>query len=302
MQAQVSAAVLGLLTTGCDALLTRQREVEYVWKRPFQLSLVRCLFILARYLALLIHIAFIALSSVMTAKYSHIQHIPEDICMSSQIFQTISCYSMLLLLQLILMLRVFALYERSLWISVFLLILLIGRLLWSAVVILYTFGNFADRNLKFSGPCVPHVVLDERPMRSPVVIFISGELFVQIFLHGLAWKRTIWDLRRFSFSRPALISVLNRDSLKVFIGIVVAMIAISVAAVKRGIPALFIFPQFISLISILGTRTILNLQTLYSETDEAAPSSEKSQGIEFTTIHESAVWDAATFLNADCYD
>jgi hypothetical protein len=123
-----------------------------------------------------------------------------------------------------------------------------------------------------------------------------GELIIQFILHGLAWKRTLWDLRSTLPSQPALLSVLNRDSLRVFMGISVAMTAIAIAVTTQGQPGLFIFPLFISFLSAASTRTILNLQTLHAANDTEAASS-RLKALELTEIDDLATWDTSTFLD-----
>ncbi|KIK64612.1 hypothetical protein GYMLUDRAFT_398231, partial [Collybiopsis luxurians FD-317 M1] len=56
MKTRLVASILGLLLTGFDVTSTRRRELEHVWRIPFPLSFARSLFILARYLAIVIHI------------------------------------------------------------------------------------------------------------------------------------------------------------------------------------------------------------------------------------------------------
>ncbi|KIK58670.1 hypothetical protein GYMLUDRAFT_694703 [Collybiopsis luxurians FD-317 M1] len=125
MEARLVASVLGLFLTGCDIISTRRQELEYVWRRPFQLTLVRVLFILARYLAVVIQIVDIVLISVMSAKTGRHEPIPELLCISLLLFRIVSCQCMLLVLHLVLMLRVFALYNQSLLVGVSLLVLII---------------------------------------------------------------------------------------------------------------------------------------------------------------------------------
>ncbi|GAW04224.1 hypothetical protein LENED_006001 [Lentinula edodes] len=292
MQAQLPSSVLGLLATGCDFALTRQKEQEFIWsqKKPFRLTFVKGLFISMRYLAFVIHIVNIVLSSIWTVEFSNAQRASEEACRILLIFQIISCYTMLLLLQLILMLRVFALYNRSLRMAIFLFLLFACR---TAMSIYTSFSKSAHspRHIKFG---------------NPTLVFIYGELLVQLVIHGLAWKRTIWDLRQYySYPPPALLSVLNRDSLKVFMGISVAMAAVGVATLKIFFPVTFIFPLFISLVSALGCRTILNLQRLDALTEPGT--SEPHKEPELTTIDNSsmtnwdAAWDSTTFHMEDSH-
>ncbi|KAF9068418.1 hypothetical protein BDP27DRAFT_824473 [Rhodocollybia butyracea] len=114
-------------------------------------------------------------------------------------------------------------------------------------------------------------------------------------------KRTTWDFRR--YSHHSLFSVLNKDGLKVFCAIGVAVVAtIVTSAIKRVNPHFFIFPIFIPLICAAGCHTILNLQRLESELAGAdGSSSEQKRDIELTTIGNvnittwDAPWDARTF-------
>ncbi|KIK59254.1 hypothetical protein GYMLUDRAFT_245329 [Collybiopsis luxurians FD-317 M1] len=305
---EVRLGASGLLLTGCDAVLTRTQEWEYIWKSPYKLTLVRCLFVLARYLALLIHVwvslpvyevktnAFyfstdVALASIMTAKYQRPKRTPEHLCMPFLVFHVISGQSMLFVLHLILTLRVYALYNKSRTVGVFLLTLLVGGFAGSTVSVV---RGCLHATIKSVGPC-----LHSRPER-PLLILLCGELLIQLILHGLTWKRTIWDFRRFTLLPSALLSVLNRDGLKIFTGTSVAIIA--TAILKRGTLIAFVFPFLISFVSASGTRAILHLQIL-SASNQATPSLLKSsKEVELTTIDFTtweAPWSTSTFLDPE---
>ncbi|KAF9064430.1 hypothetical protein BDP27DRAFT_1450747 [Rhodocollybia butyracea] len=110
-------------------------------------------------------------------------------------------------------------------------------------------------------------------------------------------KRTVWDLRQYSYS---LFSVLNRDGLVVFCAVSVAMVATGVASMKKGAGSVFVFPLFISLISAVGCHTILNLQKL-EFTGASLNSSERKGDLELTIIENVDItewdvpWDTSTF-------
>ncbi|KIK59253.1 hypothetical protein GYMLUDRAFT_675014 [Collybiopsis luxurians FD-317 M1] len=163
----LSASVLGLLLTGCDIVSSRKQELEYMWK-PFQLTVVGGLFILARYLAIMIHIADIALTSVLTTKIGEPKQSPEHLCMSLIFFRLVSCQSMLLVLHLILMLRVFALYNQSLPVGVFLLVLIVVGFVGSTVVMV---RRFTRAKIKFSGLCSPKMFLVDR-WQNPILVLV----------------------------------------------------------------------------------------------------------------------------------
>ncbi|KAE9394004.1 hypothetical protein BT96DRAFT_923756 [Gymnopus androsaceus JB14] len=297
MQARLIPSVLGLVVTSCDSLLTRHKELEYVWKRPLQLTFVRCLFILARYLALLIHIGNIVLASILSIRFLGHQQPTDDACIIWFNFQTASCYSMVLILELILSIRVFALYKQSLKMGLFLLIMLAGRMAGS-IYMTVIWNQVHIQQFKFTKNCVSIVSVAERPIRNPTVAFIIGEIFIHLVIHGLAWKRTIWDLR--TFARPPLFSVLNRDGLKVFAAVSFGVVSIGVCAGNKAIPVLLVYPLFISLVSTAGCRTILNLQTLNVTTRRETPSSEQNNELELTSINDISTWDARSRLEGTC--
>ncbi|KAF9070596.1 hypothetical protein BDP27DRAFT_1362476 [Rhodocollybia butyracea] len=127
------------------------------------------------------------------------------------------------------------------------------------------------------------------------MVFISGEMTIQLLILALVLKRTIWDFRQYSHS---LFSVLNRDGLIVFGAMGVAMITIGVGSAKKGAAAVFIFPLFISLISAVGCHTILNLQKLGSVGADANPSEQKKE-LELNAMNITT-WDERTFQTVDC--
>ncbi|KAF5390377.1 hypothetical protein D9757_005307 [Collybiopsis confluens] len=112
-----------------------------------------------------------------------------------------------------------------------------------------------------------------------------GELFIQLVLHGLAWKRTIWDFRsaNIAFSQSqtatALLSVLNRDA---------GMSAIGVGMFKRGLPTVFIFPSRAS--SSRSTKAV-ELSTIVFE--------DTNPSISRDMVHwgSGTPWDTTTFLD-----
>ncbi|KAF9070737.1 hypothetical protein BDP27DRAFT_1419754 [Rhodocollybia butyracea] len=203
---------------------------------------------------------------------------------------------MLLSLDLVLMLRVFALYDRSRLIGVFLLFLLVTRIASSAYASQAHRLRFPE-DIKFTNHyCISEVSFKNAP-GNPLLVFIYGELTVQSVIIALAMKRTVWDLRQYSYS---LFSVLNRDGLVAFCAIGAAMVAIGVTSVKKGAGAVFVFPLFISLISAVGCRTILNLHKL-ELTSASVNSSKQKKDLELTTIENvdittwDAPWDTSTF-------
>ncbi|KAF5381211.1 hypothetical protein D9757_007871 [Collybiopsis confluens] len=195
------------------------------------------------------------------------------ICLISIVFRILACQTMLFVLHLILFLRVLALYNRNRLISIPLLSFIVFAYVGPTVPIVYGFKS--TTMLQFSGACVHATASGSHSRRKKsILIFICGELFMQIILHGLAWKRTMWDFRNINFSQsrtaPGLLSVLNRDGAKVFTGVLskffpvqtricpqyqlnfnllAGLFALGIGLFKRGLPIVFIFPLLISFIS-----------------------------------------------------
>ncbi|KAF9063165.1 hypothetical protein BDP27DRAFT_1405910 [Rhodocollybia butyracea] len=288
---RIGASVLGLVAIGCDFILTRRGEAQYIWTKPLRVTVVRCLFILIRYLPIAIHI----IGLIFAARgYIGTQPVPEEYCMDILVIEIIASYIMLVLLEVVLMLRVFALYDRSRTIGIFLVAVLVSRIAGSVYTIEERVLKFQAVKITFPGYCVARFSF-KHPLGNPVVVFIYSAMTVQLLTLALALKRTMWDLRQYSHS---LFSILNRDGLIVFGAIGVAMIAIGVGTVKQGVPNVFILPLFISLVSAAGCHSILNLQKLESA---SVNSSERKKDLEFSTIENvnivmwEAPWDARTF-------
>ncbi|KAF9062444.1 hypothetical protein BDP27DRAFT_1406226 [Rhodocollybia butyracea] len=267
MHVQVGASVLGLVITGCDIALTRRGEVQYMW----------------------------SVDTVLASMWlvDGAEQVPEEHCRNILLFRTIAFSAMLVLLELVLMLRVYALYDRSRAIGTFLLSLLVTRIASSGYTAHDHVLRFPEK-IKFTSHCIPG--LDFKNARNPVWVIIYGELIVQSAIIILAMKRTVWDFRQYSHS---LFPVLNRDGLRVFGAIVVAMAAIVATSVKQGTTSFFTFPLFMALVSVTGCHTILNLQKLEWALD--ANSSEQQKDMELTNINSvnviewEAPWDTTTF-------
>ncbi|KAF9068416.1 hypothetical protein BDP27DRAFT_1421950 [Rhodocollybia butyracea] len=282
--------VLGLVATGCDVVITMRGEMQFIWKKPLRITFVRCLFVLMRYIPIALHISNIILTSIWL---DGTEQISEHRCRIMMIFRLLAFSTMLMLLELVLILRVYALYDRSWAVGVSLLLLLMSRITSSA----YSVHDHLLRSpekIKFIGHCVPSVNFDDGRNVVWVLSFVTSVIII------LALKRTVWDFRQYSHS---LFSVLNKDGLKVFSVIFVAVVATTLTSIKKGVNLyFFIFPLFISIISAAGCHTILNLQRLESELADAdGNSSEHKRDIELTTISNvdiatwDAPWDARTF-------
>ncbi|KAF9017970.1 hypothetical protein BDP27DRAFT_202469 [Rhodocollybia butyracea] len=142
---------VGPVAIGCDFALTRRGEAQYLWTKPLRVTVVRCLFILIRYLPIAMH----TIGLIFAARgYIGTQQVPEEYCMNILIFETIASYIMLILLEVVLMLRVFALYDRSRTIGIFLVAVLISRIAGSVYTVEERVLKFQAAKITFPGYCV----------------------------------------------------------------------------------------------------------------------------------------------------
>ncbi|KAF9066402.1 hypothetical protein BDP27DRAFT_1019814 [Rhodocollybia butyracea] len=243
MNLQVGASVLGLVATICDIVFTGREEAQHIWKKPLRITLVRCLFVLMRYPPVAIHIIYAIFASMWM---NGAEGVPEEHhCNIVMIFRIITGSIMLLLLDMILMLRVFALYNRSRLIGILLLFSLALRIGLTT----YTSRNHLPEKITFNSYCIAKFTFKNTSNGlNPVLWEICGEFGLQLGIIALAMKRTVWDFRRYSYS---LFSVLNRDGLIVFCTIGVTMVGLGVASVKKGAggATVLVFPSVITLVS-----------------------------------------------------
>ncbi|KAF9068420.1 hypothetical protein BDP27DRAFT_1403261 [Rhodocollybia butyracea] len=181
MHIRFGAAVLGLVATGCDIALTMRGEVQYIWR--------------------------IWLDGAT-------EQVSEPHCRIMMIFRLLTFSTMLMFLELVLVLRVYALYGQSRAVGIFLSLLLMSRIA-SSTYCVYNHVLRSPEKFEYTSHCVGSVNFDDA--RSLVWVLSCGILIVQLVIIALAMKRTVWDFRRYSHS---LFSILNKDGLKVFGAIV----------------------------------------------------------------------------------
>ncbi|KAF9262368.1 hypothetical protein L218DRAFT_400409 [Marasmius fiardii PR-910] len=132
------------------------------------------------------------------------------------LFQSIICQLSLMILDVILMLRVYAIYNKSRGIVSFLVLILLIKLA-SGIWILSRFRKGASaRSISFNYICISTTAqVHEQP---GVALFVLGEMAFQGALCWLTLMKT-WSLESFWPRAPTLISVLNRDALFVFVAV-----------------------------------------------------------------------------------
>ncbi|KAJ8077526.1 hypothetical protein PM082_001957 [Marasmius tenuissimus] len=284
MDIRLSATALGLFLTSGDMFLCLKDEKELIWDFPTKFrSPSHSLYFLSRYLAILTQICDVATTGFWKYKYVAV---PIHICYIRLVCETVVCWTFVIILQMVLMLRVHALYNKNQRMGLFLGLILLGRIAlgaWSVA----RYWNLSASYIGFNFVCLPE--LRTHCSDPGIVTFLAGEMTIQgTMLFLTLFKTYPWALKDVSFSAPDLLSVINRDALLVFVAVFGTLVSIVVATYQKGTSALFVYPLFVTLVSCAGCRLVLHLQRL------ARRGSSANEAIVFTDLNASTTWDIRT--------
>ncbi|KAF8161221.1 hypothetical protein B0H34DRAFT_371312 [Crassisporium funariophilum] len=267
------ASYAGLAFLCWEILITFQDEIDLMWAQPRKLTIVKLLYFFVRYFALGIQINNSVVSGILITRYP----VHERICRLWLTYQVLTVYSLLGAVDLILMIRVYAFYNRKRWIGVLMIVLLffrVGLSCASAAMTVPTQG-FNDACLN---DIVPSVVM---------YCFIVGEFMMQSIILGLTFFKQFIAFRA-GWARTPLVALLCRDGATTFTIIMSVLIGTMVYA-RFGYlheSAHIVFPSFVSVMSCVGCRLIISMQKLVRP-EEPQSSFDPDDSHEFTTIIES---------------
>ncbi|KAF9262366.1 hypothetical protein L218DRAFT_400375 [Marasmius fiardii PR-910] len=283
MNAQLAATVLGLSLSCADMHLTWNEERNF-WKSPVKLiqSPAHWLYVLSRYFAIAAQMCDIIIASIWKYKYTAI---PANICHMHLVFKSVVSHFGLLILDIILMLRVYALYSKSQEIALFIGLALLTKLT-SGVWISVRLKEIATSSIYFNYVCIAPIPLHEEP---GVALFVFGEMAIHGALCWLTLTKTC-SLLDFWPRAQNIATVLNRDALSVFLAIFALFTAVIISTYRRGLAVLFVYPVFISIMSCGGCRLILHLfrfggQETLSDSENVVLTSVDATGTWDTRIH-----------------
>ncbi|KAI3610103.1 hypothetical protein WG66_007405 [Moniliophthora roreri] len=215
--------------------LTRKEEKALVWSSPLRFTVVKTLFILSRYFGLICQLYGVSLSVYWKYQYTTAT-VPRQFCTRDLAFKIFEHYFLLTILHIVLMLRVYALYNKSFRIILFLALILALRLFATIWTLVKYWDVYA---MQFSYICFPTESMDLKP---EMMLYIPAEASFQIIIHMLVSKKT-WTLPSTWSKTPTLTSVVTRDGFYVFVAIFVGMMAvIVVGSYEKGPILLFLHP------------------------------------------------------------
>ncbi|KAJ7163626.1 hypothetical protein C8R43DRAFT_289070 [Mycena crocata] len=194
------SSYIGLTVAICEILATLRPELKYIWINPQRFTLIKFLYLLSRYLGLAVHIT----NTVFAILVGHYQVIPVHLCRIGLVYQGAVLFVMLGILDVILMIRVYALYNRRTSIAVIFGILLLSKIT-SAILSAF----LALPNQQYNSTC-----LVMTGSQVPLYLFAVGELVIQLTILGFTLIRHIFATRD-GWSNP-LFGVLSRDGSMAF--------------------------------------------------------------------------------------
>ncbi|KAF9565538.1 hypothetical protein CPC08DRAFT_658948 [Agrocybe pediades] len=272
-----TASIAGLTFSCWEILITLQDEVEIIW--PRRTTIVKGLYFFTRYFALVIQICNIFIAKILRVRYP----VKREICRLWLSYQALSVFFMLGALDLILMARVYAFYNRKRWIAILIMFLLFVRVGLSSASAVATLPDQT-----FDNSC-----LNDYIPTMVMYFFIVGEFLLQGTILALTMAKHIMAVRA-GWARTPLVSLLCRDGATTFtiiVGVLIGTIIYARCEFTHD-SAHAVFPTFVAVLSCLGCRLIVNMMKLVVDSTSTAVAGTQNRSpeiLEFTTIIES-IW------------
>ncbi|KDR83092.1 hypothetical protein GALMADRAFT_238909 [Galerina marginata CBS 339.88] len=242
-QASNRSSVAALTFLVWDMLITFDDEVRLIW--PQNRSLMKWVYFLARYFSLAVQIPLLLVGSELSPHF----HFTHQDCYIWQIYQGITTSMIILTVDVILIIRVRALYHGHRLVchgvSVLFLLEIISMIVGLALSL---------PGIEFDNICtVLHIPLE-------LGIFGLGSIAFQTVLFGLTLYRFIRDVNAGWHGMP-LIALLIRDGTWAFLLLFfVYMGQIGLNAAANPMSGGILFPWMLTLCSFCGYRIFLNLR------------------------------------------
>ncbi|KAH7909943.1 hypothetical protein BJ138DRAFT_1154078 [Hygrophoropsis aurantiaca] len=235
-----SVSALGFLFW--DLCITFDDEVAFIWSKSIK-SPVKFLFLLTRYIGLASLAGNQYIGFPISDSFSS--------CETWLILQASVVQGMITLVELTLMLRVYALYNQDPRIGLFLLLLSISGTIIAVAGLCITVPE-----AQFGSACMMTYVSDS------VTYFSMVFIMTQIILLLLTVVKCLWTLHG-SGVRAPVIFVMARDGTFSFVVLFVTLLTMSLLlSTAHGKFVSLIHPWFIAVYSCAGCRIVINMQGL----------------------------------------
>ncbi|KAF8160884.1 hypothetical protein B0H34DRAFT_356123 [Crassisporium funariophilum] len=272
-------AYAALMLSVWDWITTLSFESLVIWRKSADYR-IRWLYCTSRYLGLLAQLAnSFVVGFIQFSRFSTEQH-----CRVWFGLQLLISGALLLSLEIILVLRIHALYSRN------------SRLTWALViglvietVVATACGGSAIRELTFSndGGCLP--------MHAPTtVVYMSAtQLVTQLVIWSLTLYKHLSTHLELGWTKIPILSLVTRDGFWVFALLATLLAAMIADASRRQfgnhatLLCYFAFPVYVAIVSLSSCRITMNIQTFSSEPPIQPSFETPTHSIELTTVFTS---------------
>ncbi|PFH49845.1 hypothetical protein AMATHDRAFT_62370 [Amanita thiersii Skay4041] len=239
-----------LVSTGIlvlESALMFKKEYRFVWRAP--VNIVKCIYVLSRYPILFFQIA----DSVVVSTRLRVVPVSRGLCILWFSVQTCATVLSLALLEAILMIRVYALHEKSRRIGKILACSLFVEQFCSISMAILTL-----RQLSVDDACVA----TNTPKGA--VAFGGVSIAQQLLIWGLTFKRRSF-LRTLNDAGRRITQVMMRDGTLVLIGVSMAIATMIPYSLYVDQVTHVLFSIIIPLFSVSTCRLVINMQDLNTE-------------------------------------
>ncbi|KII84044.1 hypothetical protein PLICRDRAFT_57875 [Plicaturopsis crispa FD-325 SS-3] len=254
-----------------DILITFDDEVRYIWiGGKYSIPTVKYLFLFIRYFAVFVQIAQIIFRRFIQVRFAQ----PSlALCHAWEIFDLMSAECVLVAVEILLMLRVYALFERDLRMAWFLLLLLVIEITIMTFLVAYTLPN-----MHFSVFCISTSTPRD-------VIFFC---FALVSTQSLVWIFSVYkyfSALRAGWGRSPMMRLLVQDSAYTFAGLILTVLA---SGLIYGLVDRSLFSGgagwLLTLMSCAGCRIIINMHDLAERCGNAPDNDSETKPVQLTTV------------------
>ncbi|KJA22488.1 hypothetical protein HYPSUDRAFT_40868 [Hypholoma sublateritium FD-334 SS-4] len=244
---------ISLATTVClvwEHILTIQQEYRLMWKSP--LTIIKFLYLALRYITLICQVTNHALASHLFSQ----PHLSSRTCRAWFIYQSVYLQISLTIFELILLLRVWFIYDRKRTVGAFLGLSYIAEL----TAMLYTSASL-NRRLSFGPTCL----VDHTPLEA--ILLSAAPVALQALIWTMTWYKRYHPARtRDSYPQTAryqqFIAEMSIDGSVIFLVLAVLMAVFVFLSLFVRSMTHNAWSILTTLLSVAGCRVIVNMYTL----------------------------------------
>ncbi|KAJ7045591.1 hypothetical protein C8F04DRAFT_1065396 [Mycena alexandri] len=250
-----------------ENLITLDDEVAHIWSKPWN-AWIKTVFLFLRYFPLAVQLC----NRIISEMVEQHKHLDFSALRAWYISQVVIAHLAMTGVEIVMMARVYALFRNNPWIGCGLILLWLAETL---VVLLGLFLTLPDVHFE------PALMITSAP-RSFVYLAVAA-LVSQATILGLTLVRFLQG----QWGGTSLGHLLIREGTVAYFTFFVSTMAAAIYS-ARGLPVgMTEYAWYLSIISTVGCRLILNMQRLPSSLGGTDSSFHRTSSLQLTTLHAS---------------